>query len=123
MQLLGGGSTSDVYIINHNIVKKILKRRAKGLSAKNQYYVHLLAYQITLNFKELFVPCPDSYDSKSYTMERIDTTYPVTTCNEIDMFYNKMYQHGYIPNDYELYVQPDGRIAMIDFGKFMKRVL
>jgi hypothetical protein len=37
---------------------------------------------------------------------------------ELRRFYEKAQAAGIFPCDYELYRQPDGRIALIDFDKF-----
>jgi hypothetical protein len=57
-----------------------------------------------------------------YTMQRINTDEPITNegvpSEELKKFYADAKAEGIFPCDYELYKQPDGRIAMIDFDKF-----
>lgn len=37
---------------------------------------------------------------------------------ELQQFYRKGRSLGIYPQDFELYKQPDGRVAMVDFDKF-----
>jgi hypothetical protein len=39
---------------------------------------------------------------------------------ELAEYISEMKKHDYIPFDYECYLQKDGRIALIDFGGFIK---
>lgn len=117
--MLDEGSTSYVYV-SGEYVQKVLKHgcRNRSLCVKKQFIVHLIAYEIVKDFKVLIIPRPISYDEKSYIMERVNTEYPISMCEEIPLFIEKMRNKGYEPYDYELYLQPNGRIAMIDFGSF-----
>lgn len=120
LYMLDEGSTCYVYVSGEH-VQKVLKRRCHkhSLSAEEQFVVHSIAYEIVRDFKLLIVPRPISHDKKSYLMERINTEEPVFVCEEIPLFVEKMRNKGYEPYDYELYLQPNGRIAMIDFGSFL----
>ena len=60
-------------------------------------------------------------------MERIDCTRYVDPLNhgettdlnkDLHILYMKARAYEIFPCDYELYLQPDGRIALIDFDKF-----
>jgi hypothetical protein len=58
-------------------------------------------------------------------MERIDCTRQVDPLNysldlkrDIIILYMKTNVYEIFPCDYELYLQPDGRVALIDFDKF-----
>ena len=59
-------------------------------------------------------------------MERIDTSHPEPLqesaphqlIKELLLYYYLCSKQGYFPNDYELYKQPDGRYALVDFDKF-----
>lgn len=117
--MIDEGSTSYIYSVDNKTIKKVLKRKTKGLSAHEQFKIQLTAYTITHNFKTLFVPKPISWDTHSYTMQKIDVSEPIGTCSELEDFIEQMKQHGYVAFDYEMYLQPDGRIALIDFGRFV----
>lgn len=117
--LVDEGSTSWVYLIEpKKTVKKVLKRGTKGLTAYEQFKIQSIAHKITCDFKELFVPKSLSWSKYSYTMEYVDTNKPVNTSTELNEFCKIIKQYGYIAFDYEMYLQPDGRIALIDFGRF-----
>ena len=57
-------------------------------------------------------------------MERIDVSKPLeeprghTVLNDLKIFYERAKAAHIFPADYELYIQPDGRVAMVDFDKF-----
>jgi hypothetical protein len=38
--------------------------------------------------------------------------------SELVRLWKALYKKGYIAWDFELYLQPDGRVAMVDFDKF-----
>ena len=76
-------------------------------------------------YKLLYVPATISYSDREYLMEAINDRYIIMESDynehileELKEFYRDMKSHDFFPYDYELYLQPDGRIAMIDFDKF-----
>lgn len=77
-------------------------------------------------FTILFVPRAWDAEHFSYKMERIDTSNPLqlvdvkhhAVLGELKAFYEAARTRHLFPADYELYVQPDGRVAMVDFDKF-----
>jgi hypothetical protein len=76
----------------------------------------------------LFVPRAWDAEKYQYKMDRIDVSRPLLETEvkshpvlaDLKAFYAKAKEKGIFPADYELYIQPDGRVAMIDFDKFAK---
>jgi hypothetical protein len=78
----------------------------------------------------LYTPRPLGCLRNSYKMERIDDSEMLLQADlecwpalveELARFYADMGVRGVVPNDFELYKQVDGRVALIDFDKFVVR--
>jgi hypothetical protein len=41
---------------------------------------------------------------------------------ELASLWKALYKKGYIALDFELYLQPDGRVIIVDFDKFKKHI-
>lgn len=115
------------------VIKKVHRRnraqqRTCSLKAKEQAQMQEWARGICISqgFTMLFVPRAWDADTHAYKMERIETENPLLYTDiqghpvlaELKLFYKKAQGQGIFPADYELYVQPDGRVAMVDFDKF-----
>jgi len=110
-------------------VRKVLKRfqDRQSLPVREQAYVQQLARAVVEDNKlsSLVVPCVYEVDGKSYVMDRIDDSKPLYEVTnpkadllvDLKLFLQYMEKKGYIMNDIECYVQPDGRVAIIDFDK------
>ncbi len=122
-------STEDPSVV----IKKIHRRnrpqqRTSSLRAEKQAAMQMWAAQVcrSLGCKLLYVPRAWDVETHSYKMERISTdsplleddiqSHPVLT--ELLAFYRRAREERIFPADYELYIQPDGRVAMVDFDKF-----
>ena len=141
--LLGGGACGSVLATDRAglVVKRIhrrLKHRAKCLDARAQCAMQQWCASLLTpgnGFSVLFTPrawLPDSAEAASerqYVMEQIDCSSGLSPLSvaadplspeaaELRRFYEKAQAAGIFPCDYELYRQPDGRIALIDFDKF-----
>ena len=79
-------------------------------------------------FKLLFVPRAWDAERFHYKMDRISVDKPLEMLEvkkhpvfeELKLFYSHSRRNFLFPADFELYEQPDGRIAMVDFDKFGK---
>ncbi len=123
------GASSTISIDNGFVIKKI-KRRINTRSIKDQFMVHNLVYKV-LNadkYKLLYTPKPiELSNDNSYKMEII-IDWNMITCDdydnnltkEIKQFYIDMKAYNIFPNDFELFLQPNGKVALIDFDKFGK---
>jgi hypothetical protein len=76
-------------------------------------------------FKILFVPRAWAAERFHYKMERICVDKPLevmeakdhSVFEELKLFYAACKKRCLFPADIELYIQPDGRVAMVDFDK------
>ncbi len=124
-------STEDPTVV----IKKIYRRnrpqqRTCSLRAEEQArmqeWARLLCVQS--NLQTLFVPRAWDAEKYQYKMDRIDVSKPIQETEfkthavlaDLKTFYAKAREHGICPVDYELYLQPDGRVAMVDFDKFAR---
>jgi hypothetical protein len=118
-------------------VQKIQKRRSSGHDIVTQRRIHGLAYTVaeSLNLDCLFIPRVSS-NVGIYEMEFIDTSKviylgdPVNSTGRMDMelrslvheevkdLWLALWERGFAAWDFELFLQPDGRVALIDFDKF-----
>ena len=57
------------------------------------------------------------------TLTQYDKKFILTLTNELQRFWQSMWNHGYAAWDFELYLQPDGTVVLLDFDKFGKRLL
>jgi hypothetical protein len=116
---------------NEKVVRKVLKRKYKGKTAFEQYTLQKLAIKVVEEYKLkiIYVPNVYSYDHRSYTMDRVDTSIPLyeievksDIIEELKKFCSGMESKGFFANDIECYIQPNGQIAVLDFDKCEKVV-
>lgn len=119
MQEIGEGVTSRIYMISPTIVKKIIKRN-KSKTAQQQYKIQKIASE--MQFRFLYIPKVYEYGQNWYTMEYINTDNQIYKCEEELAFCEEIKKAGYKAYDYEMYVQADGRIALIDFSEFTQNM-
>jgi hypothetical protein len=115
------------------VIKKVHRRnrahqRTCSLSAEEQARMQAWARGICARERitTLFVPRAWEADKHSYKMDRIDVSKPLELMDakghpvleELKSFYKAAKTASVFPMDYELYVQPDGKVAMVDFDKF-----
>ncbi len=123
----------------HTVLKRLLPHSV-GHDLLTQKRIHALAQEICRpenNFEILRVPslAPDAQNVPDYVMEQIDTSIPLYPRDNITMeilseaqrnlltfdllrFFQRMWEHGFAPWGYDLYLQPDGSIVLLDFDKF-----
>ena len=138
-RMLDEGASARIFEYAHfpaHYVVKQQKRQARGSThpPNFQQKIQQWSYQIVQppNFQTLRVPAAfeisTSPKATSYVMERIDTSQPENLENvqnvpqqlikDLFLYYFLCSRQGYFPNDYELYKQPDGKYALVDFDKF-----
>jgi hypothetical protein len=118
------------------VVKKIIyrrsksQRRTKSLRARAQYEIQKWSHaecQLSRGYRVLKVPDAYKPEDHSFEMDRIVATNPLTQdeaqrdsmlMEDLRRFFVACKVRGLYPLDFELYTQPDGSIAMIDFDKF-----
>ena len=116
--------TSDPEVV----IKRLRRGHRKSHGAEEQCRIQSKISQILCEgngFKLLFAPRAWGATDNQYSMERIDCTRPVDPLNysldlkrDLIILYMKTNAYEIFPCDYELYLQPDGRVALIDFDKF-----
>ena len=115
------------------VIKKIYHRnraqqRTCSLRAAEQAKMQEWARSLCTKagFQLLFVPRAWDAEKHSYKMQRIDVSQPLDISEvkdhkvlaELQQFYVLAKHASVFPMDYELYVQPDGKVGMVDFDKF-----
>jgi hypothetical protein len=125
------GATSDIINLGDGWVRKQLTRKSKRSNKitpiAKQIEIHQWSTK-TLRpengFVVLFTPMIRmTGKNNSYEMEKIDDSNPIEKVptplrNEIIAYFTAAKASGYYPSDFELYLQPDGRIALLDFDKY-----
>lgn len=122
-------ATEDPAIVVKQVYRKArAHRRTTSLRAPEQAKMQLWARRICTmkTFKILFVPRAWDAEAHQYKMDRIDVSDPIdlvtvkthAVAAELKEFYQQAKKEGIFPADFELYLQPDGRVAMVDFDKF-----
>ena len=118
-------------------VEKIPHRRVpKGsLSLEEQKEIHAIILQETSSYT--VIRAPRLISSNRYEMERIDVKKSIflgcqgnvlegvdrdSLTFELASLWKALYKKGYIAWDFELYLQPDGCVMIVDFDKFKKRI-
>jgi hypothetical protein len=121
------GASSYIFIDPGGQIATKRRKRGQSASLMAEYYMHRYAHILLSDekYKLLFTPQPLMCKEKEYSMDTIDDGYLVMAENyseklkgELKEFYVDMAKHGFFPHDFELYMQVDGRVAMIDFEKF-----
>ena len=115
------------------VIKKVYHRnraqqRSCSLRAEEQARMQEWARSICVKagLELLFVPRAWDAEKHSYKMDRIQVDKPLeltdvkghAVLEELKAFYAAAMAASVFPADYELYIQPDGKIAMVDFDKF-----
>lgn len=131
MEMLCEGACGKIYETKQQgvVVKRLRRDRRKSHGAKEQCRIQCKISQILCEgngFKLLFAPRAWGATDNQYSMERIDCSRPLDILgNEVDglsqelaILYIKAMAYEIFPCDYELYLQPNGRVALIDFDKF-----
>jgi hypothetical protein len=107
------------------VVKKA-KRGSPAHDVLTQRRFHALAYKILQEggYTILFTP-ELSNDQTHYEMRLVDTRNPLWLAHmplqdsllktEVIRFWKEMFAHGFALYDFELYEQPTGRVAVLDF--------
>ena len=107
------------------VVKKA-KRTSKAHDVLTQRRFHALAHTLLRegNYIVLFTP-ELSNDQTQYEMSIVDTRVPIwlgtqpisdsLLKTEVVRFWKEMFAHGFALYDFELYQQPSGRVAILDF--------
>ena len=122
-------STDDpTVVVKHVYRRNRAQQRSCSLRAEEQARMQEWARRLCIRagFQQLFVPRAWDAEKHAYKMDRIDVATPLemtdvkghAVLEELKAFYEAAMAASVFPVDYELYVQPNGKIAMVDFDKF-----
>ncbi len=129
--MINEGSSGKVFAYGQDEVVKVAKRGVRGnLGIREQYKMHCHVYSLLVHgeYKILYTPRPVGCLRNSYKMERIDDSTMIVGAEvaampalvkELAHFYEELGRYNITPNDFELYLQTDGRVALIDYDKFV----
>lgn len=151
LPLDGGANGLIIPSPNGHLVRKKMRRNAIGNPIDIQMTIHRIAQQILRdenNFTTLRAPYLQAQaaaagggshpNGEEYWMERIDTSNPLwlgdqdsVNCysqnliddvkQELVRFWLQMWARGYAAWDFELYVQRDNTVVILDFDKYARR--
>lgn len=104
-------------------------KHTKKVNIEKEYNIHKIAYDICCKNKFNILKVPMVYNlssnKKMYNMERINDSCMVTNLlsvkgleNEVSQFVSNLQHNGIKAFDFELYLQDDGSVFLIDFDKF-----
>ena len=111
--------------VSPNSVEK-LRFREDCLTLQKQKTIHRLIQHILGTYQFLKVPeLLDEPYTPRYRMRRILTNRPLylglqshLIADELIQLWKELWNLGYVAWDFELYVQPDGTVMIIDFDRF-----
>ncbi len=123
------GAAGSISAANKGWIRKTLKRKQRGKtrSAANQMSIQQWCHALLTpgnGYKILFTPAAKPANSEhAYNMEEIDPSNQIMKVEdaalekEVVRFFRAALRHGQLMYDIELYRQPDGRVAVLDFDK------
>jgi hypothetical protein len=121
--------SSGVILFNKN-KPNVVTKRTRGSSILREYKIHCLCYSVCSNNKKKYtllqIPRPLSLiNQRSYEMEKIEdnemlgeTDIDSVLWREVSDFKRELMRYNIEAFDYELYMQPNGSVSLIDFDKF-----
>ena len=123
------GSNGRIYRLANGKVQKVAKRRVSGHDIETQKRIHMFLEKRQMRYIHVPALMKDKFAEHEYCMEAIDTSTPVAISEENpEMFYEfldlwkKAWMYGFGLLDFELYRQPNGKYAIIDFDKTAFRI-
>jgi hypothetical protein len=136
MDFLDQGMNGRIYDLGET-VKKIQKRKSMGHDIITQKRLHHLTERLIdeLNLKTLRVPHVFMKNPNEYEMSKVNTDkiiypgnpnhgYPADPellekiSKELTILWLELYKSGFAAWDFELFLQPDGSVVLLDFDKF-----
>ena len=124
-------ATADPNVVIKRVYKKATPtRRIKSHRARMQWLLQNWAFAVCTpqnGFQTLWVPQAWNPQDHEYTMYRIHVGKQILPSEfaedpklvaDLQLLYKAGFRAGYYPCDFELYRQPDGSVAMVDYDKF-----
>lgn len=129
MEYMDEGSNGRVYRLANGNIQKVAKRRVSGHDIETQKRIHMFLEKRQMRYIHVPALVTDSVAEYEYCMEAIDTSTPIPISEQHpEIFYEfldlwkKAWMYGFGLLDFELYRQPNGTVAMIDFDKTAFRI-
>ena len=127
------GKSGRIYTVPGypDLVEKVSRSRIRSYSIKTQKRIHRLC-EVTITTAEppfhiLHIPAIADLDSPFYRMERVDTSCPLDSealtmepilVAELVRAWKLFWEAGVVAWDFELYLQSDGTVFLLDFDSF-----
>jgi hypothetical protein len=118
--------TKDHFItcVEPDVICKHARKRTVKTQLRLQRFMQRTC--VKLQCQLLYVPYAwGNGQMREYFMTRVDDSCPLSLANldpnvqeELASVHRYCFKAGIFPADFELFQQPDGRIAMLDFDKF-----
>ena len=133
MERIDEGKSGVIYSMSPEVVMKV-PRKHGGITEQKR--IHRICNELLrtspIPFYILRIPALIDPDSPTYTMERVDTSRPIFLALEPSptplllveltrawlLFWTRA---GFAAYDFELYIQPDGTVVLLDFDSFVLR--
>jgi len=132
--LYDSGSHGIIINIQNDLVRK-KSRRITGHNIEVQKRIHALVYNILTHGNYDILRAPRLDESMFYIMERVDTTRPIIlgdrdSCRsfpqdviahlkrDLASLWDELWTGGYAAWDFDLFLQPDGKVVILDFDRF-----
>jgi len=131
------GSNGIVRESSATTVIKTCRKKATGYTALQQREIHRIAFSILANPSYTMLKTPFLVDGPLYEMQKVEVDEPIFLANpeiispdvdisrltgELVAYWKSMWAVGHAPWDFELYLQKDGTVMMLDYDKYKKKV-
>jgi hypothetical protein len=133
--LLAKGKSNRIYTVPHrpDLVQKVAGSQfhVRSYCIQTQKRIHRLCAKALLDSPEpihfIRIPALEDPDTPSYTMERVDTACPLYSesialepllIKELVIAWKAFWAAGFAAWDYDLYLQSDGTVVLLDFDRF-----
>lgn len=137
--LVANGKSNRIYTVPHrpDLVQKVARSQfyTTSFCTQTQKRIHRLCARALRRSPEplyfLWIPALEDPLAPSYTMERVDTSCPLYSdsiasesilVRELVIAWKAFWAAGFAAWDFELYLQSDGTVALLDFDNFRFRV-
>ena len=131
--LINEGKSGRVFTVpgRPDLVEKVARRRIRSYCIQTQKRIHRLCYDALRKADPplylIRIPALENPDTPSYMMERVDTSCPIYSetitlepvlTKELVRVWNLLWAAGFAAWDFELYLQSDGTVFLLDFDSF-----
>lgn len=124
---IGEGASSIITDLKDGWVRKTIKfaERNDGMPMKTVYKLHRWSHKLlSRGYEILYTPAAREFKNNSYEMEKVVPTVIENVENgtplakELINYIAAALKAGIVPQDFDLYQQPDGKVSLLDFDKF-----